>query len=282
MWRRARPALILVAAFVAGAGAAATLGPGGPAEAQTLPGLPTTTTGTTPTGTTTTEPPPSQPPPATQTTPSKPVVTLTADRTDVLSRQAVRLSGRIAPPPEEPEKQPVQISGLTPGIEDSEKGEASVRLRADGTFAATVRPSMNQRYRAAVLVGNASYVSNAVDVFADYGFEVGWRRRSGRRLEVVALMTLRALEADYLSGRRLWFYTVRRRTSRNAHRLVSAPMFYTGDSSLDRPAAYKLFRPKRSRRFRYMLVCLARPLRFFGRPGDPIKRQCGNRRIRLP
>jgi len=274
--------LLALAALAGGSAAAVAVDAPWAADAQTLPGVPTTTTGTTTAGTTTatttTEEPP---PPQTQTTPTRPVVTLSADRTDVLSRDRVRLSGRITPVPEEPEKQLVQISSVTPGIEYSDQGDASSYLRADGTFEATVRPSLNRRYGAVVYVGGAAYPSNSVDVFADYGFRVGWRRRPGRRLEVAAEMTLRALEADYLSGRKLWFYTVRRGTSRHAHRLVSAPIFYTGDSSLDRPVAYKRIRLRAPRRFRLMLVCLARPLRFFGRPGDPIKRQCGNRRIRL-
>lgn len=209
-------------------------------------------------------------------------LTLAADRHDVISpKGAVTLSGRLDPPPGDfEEREAIDVVGEVPGVQDSAESVGTAYPRPDGTFSLTVHPSTNTRYRA-VLAANRDVASADVLVYADYGIRVAWRRRSRSRIEAAAVLTIRALEADYLDTRRIWFYGLRR-GRRSARRLFAAKVFYTTDGSGAHPAAYALKRVRRPRRIHRVLACLTKPPFVFGRPDDPIKKQCGRRRLVLP
>ncbi len=209
-------------------------------------------------------------------------LTLAADRHDVISpKGAVVLSGRLDPPPGDfEERDPIEIVSEVPGVQDSTEGVGTAYPRPDGTFSLTVRPATNTRYRA-FLATNRDVVSADVLVYADYGIRVAWRRRSRSRIEAAAILTIRALEADYLDTRRIWFYGLRR-GARSARRLFAAKVFYTADGSGAHPAAYAVKRVARPRRVHRVLACMTNPPFVFGRPDDPVKRQCGRRRLVLP
>ncbi|HEX8207278.1 MAG TPA: hypothetical protein VF587_14550 [Solirubrobacteraceae bacterium] len=279
-----RRAVLLVAVLGAGMLGAVVAGSGGPAAAQ-IPGLPGTQTET--------QPPETQPPPETQTTETQPpppeperrplTITLAIDKTDVWSGHAVVLSGRVDPVPEHPEKALVQISSFVPGVEYSDSSAGQARLEPDGTYRVVHHPRSNLDYQAVVYSDGEDATSAPVRVYADYLPRVAWRKLKGSRIEAAMILSVTAEVIDYFSGHLLSFYGLRSRRSRTARRIARTRMVYTNNYSSGRAAAYIKRRVRGARRIRYVFACVhERRPDVFGRPDDPIQRQCGRRRIRAP
>jgi hypothetical protein len=277
--RRTAAALVVLCAGLLGA---AVVGASGPASAQ-IPDLPggTGTTETSPPPETQTEPPPPPPPPPPER--RETTITLEVDKTDVASGDRVVFSGRVDPVPENARDELVEIGSEIPGVRYSDESAGQARLEPDGTFRITYRPRINRRYAAIVYVGSRSVVSPPVVVYADYIPRVRWRRLPGSRFEALMLLSVTAEVIDSFSGHLLSFYGFRSMRSRTARRLARTRMVYTGNYSTSRAAAYVKRRVRGLRRIRYVFACVheKRPDKF-GRPDDPIQRQCGRRIMRAP
>jgi hypothetical protein len=97
------------------------------------------------------------------------------------------------------------------------------------------------------------------------------------------VLSVTARVIDSYTGKKVVFYGYRHKRAHAARRLFATRIFYTSDSSSGRPAAYALRRVKRARRIHYVFACLpeTRP-NSFGRPDDPLVRQCGRARVSWP
>jgi hypothetical protein len=215
-----------------------------------------------------------------------PKVTLTVDKTDIVWGQRVKLRGTVEPRPEQGERPIIKIGTMIPGVEYSEGG-FDVRVKPDGTFAAKHRPDSNLQYTAGYPTTGSSgggVYSEPVMVYTDYGPQIEWRRLRGGVVEAGMLVRAPAGSGlDYLGGRIAYFYGFRR-GSRVARLAARTRVFYTDPySSAGRAAAYVKRKVRGGRRIQYMFACVAlRHVRLWGRPDDPIRRQCGRRVVRLP
>ena len=264
--------------------AAAAVAAGGGAAAAQLPPLPTPTPTSTPTPSPTPEPTPS-PTPTPTPGPAPLRVTIRVDRQDVFRAQRVRISGRVEPPPAGSEQVFVEVESDLPGLATSQETVGRPRVAADGTFRIDHRPDRNTRYFARATNGatEARGTSEPVMVYADYRVRTLWRPRKGGRLEAVLLLS-NTPGSGFLVGKPAYFYAFRRRTDRFARRVLSTRVRSTNrGSDGGRSVAYSLKRVRSAGRIRFLFGCVReRRPDIFGRPDDPIQRQCGRTRLRLP
>jgi hypothetical protein len=203
--------------------------------------------------------------------PARPTVGgFAVDRTDVVYRELVRITGRLSVGDDQLHRVVLEADEF-PFDAHGFWRRKELTIQPNSNFKFRIRPERNTRYRVVI----DDYVeSDPVTVFADWGVDWGWRIRRRRTIEV-GFIFYAPEEVSYdLLGRKAHFYYAHSRTSLRGRRVRTTRI---GLTRRDRPIGYARFRVRRPRNSDLVGFCI-REVRpdGFGR-FDPNDRRCGRR-----